>query len=95
MASTLDKAMNLLSKADLYTTVYVPAASNEFQEHFDTQKAEKFLMYFIPFIKGCKDKPTFRDSMRIELKKVSLEDKRWLFEKLKKQIEYEEKLSLN
>jgi hypothetical protein len=94
MASALEQALGKLEKADLLSYNWVHT-KEEYQPYFDSEKATKFLSSFIPFIKGCKDKPTFRDSIRIELRKTSLEDKKWLFEKLKKQIEHEEKLSSN
>lgn len=86
--SIMSKALKMLSKVDLTTGHYIHT-KDEIQYSFDSEKGRQFLYYFIPFIKTCKNKLSFRNLMKKSLKRASIEEKKWLFMKLKKQIEYE------
>lgn len=91
MASTQNKILEKLRNADLTEKIHVPASSYcQYQEVFDEFKAQKFLSGFIPYIKGLRDKPSTKTVLTRLVKKLSLADKKWLFHKLRRQIEFAE-----
>lgn len=57
---------------------------------FNRQKAKTFINEIIFKIKRNNFKLSFKETLRGELNRATIEEKKWLLDKLKKQIEYQE-----